>query len=78
MFGYYGGPTGAMLRLEGLEEQNQNAYERVIGVQGADYVINQPVIQGRSWGSFVVPNSHINGIVEALGDHGLVYVGYSP
>jgi L,D-transpeptidase catalytic domain len=75
----YVGAHGHSLRLDGLDQTNNNALSRAIVVHGAWYV-NEHVIGdfgmlGRSQGCFAVADSSLPEIIARLGPGRLIYAG---
>jgi hypothetical protein len=73
----YSGAHGLSLRLDGLSTTNSNVRARAIVVHGADYVHDQNVKQGRSWGCFAFPMNDRDFIVNSLKGGSLIYAGLS-
>ncbi|MEL1249271.1 murein L,D-transpeptidase catalytic domain family protein [Aurantiacibacter gilvus] len=73
----YVGKHGRSRRLHGLEDDNNNAFDRAIVIHGADYVDsamaeNQGRV-GRSLGCFAFEQGEIATILELLGEGRLLY-----
>ena len=73
----YYGSNGLSLRLDGLSSTNSNARSRAIVIHGADYVRDQNVIQGRSWGCPAVPHAYRDEVMATLKGGTLIYAGLS-
>lgn len=73
----YIGSNGLSLRMDGLSSTNSNARSRAIVIHGADYVRDEKVIQGRSWGCPAVPNPYRDRVMAMLKGGSLVYAGLS-
>ncbi len=69
---------GRGLNLHGLEESNDNAYERRIVVHGADYVNADEGLVGRSWGCPALDHSVADRIMDQLEDGSLFYITGTP
>lgn len=67
----YVGKHGRSRRLHGLDDENDQAFERAIVIHGADYVDRTMAEQqgrvGRSLGCFAFERSEIAGVLELLG-----------
>ena len=75
----YVGQHGPSIRLEGLDDTNDNAAARGIVVHGAWYVsetiARERQILGRSEGCFAVPESGVSQVLAVLGTGRLLYAG---
>ena len=69
----YQGSNGYSLRLDGLSSANSNARSRAIVVHGADYVQDQAVIQGRSWGCPAVSQANRDKVINLIKGGSLIY-----
>ena len=73
----YMGEHGLMLRIDGLSDSNSNVRSRAIVVHGADYVVDSPVQQGRSWGCFAVPMADHVSLIDNIKGGSMMYAGLS-
>lgn len=73
----YHGTYGRSLRLDGLSTSNSKARSRAIVLHGADYVKEANVIQGRSWGCFVLSWSVKNSVIDRIKNGSLMYADWS-
>lgn len=73
----YIGSNGLSLRMDGLSATNSNARSRAIVIHGADYVRDEKVIQGRSWGCPAVPHPYRDRVMATLKGGSLIYAGLS-
>jgi hypothetical protein len=71
----YSGNNGLSLRLDGLSSTNSKARSRAIVLHGANYVVDDDIKQGRSWGCPAVPMRHRDQIVRMLKGGSLIYAG---
>lgn len=69
----YSGSNGYSLRLDGLSSTNSRARSRAIVVHGADYVQDQNVVQGRSWGCPAVSRANAREVIDRLKEGSLIY-----
>lgn len=69
----YQGSNGYSLRLDGLSATNSKARPRAIVVHGADYVQDQSVIQGRSWGCPAVSQVNRDKVINLIKGGSLIY-----
>lgn len=69
----YNGSNGYSLRLDGLSSTNSRARSRAIVVHGADYVQDQNVVQGRSWGCPAVSRANARTVIDLLKEGSLIY-----
>lgn len=69
----YYGKYGRSIRLDGLSSTNSNVRRRAIVVHGSDYVWEDDVIQGRSWGCFALAWSVKDDIVDLIHGGSLLY-----
>lgn len=69
----YQGSNGYSLRLDGLSTTNSKARPRAIVVHGADYVQDQAVIQGRSWGCPAVSQGNRDKVINLIKGGSLIY-----
>jgi len=69
---------GRGLNLHGMEEHNDNAYERRIVVHGADYVNAAEGVVGRSWGCPALDYAVADRIMDRLQDGSLFYITGTP
>ena len=60
------GANGYSLRMHGLENSNNNAYERFIEIHGADYVNDDINPLGRSKGCFAVDKKYSREIIDKV------------
>lgn len=73
----YYGKHGRSRRLDGLDSENSNAYQRAIVIHGADYVsrdmaLNQGRV-GRSQGCLAVSRNDIGRVLDRMGPGHLIY-----
>ena len=73
----YYGKHGRSMRLHGLSAANSNAYERAIVIHAADYVSDDNVQPGRSWGCPAVSPANIGSVIATLQNGALIYAGLS-
>lgn len=73
----YSGSHGLSLRLDGKSSTNSNVRQRAIVVHGADYVKDQEVRQGRSWGCPAVPMAYRDKVIGMIKNGMVMYVGQS-
>lgn len=73
----YHGRYGRSIRLDGLSSTNSNARARAIVLHGSDYVVERNVIQGRSWGCFVLAWSVKDEAVSKIAGGSLLYADFS-
>lgn len=71
----YEGKHGRSLRLDGLSSTNSNMRSRAIVLHGADYVRDEPVIQGRSNGCPAVPTGQVQGLIDQIKGGSLMLFG---
>jgi len=71
----YNGKHGRSMRLHGLSATNSNAYERAVVIHAADYVSDNNVQPGRSWGCLAVSNAMLGNVIETLKGGALIYAG---
>lgn len=69
----YNGKYGLSLRLDGLSSTNSNARARAVVIHAADYVKEQAVIQGRSWGCPAVAKENRDYVVNSLKNGSIIY-----
>lgn len=69
----YQGSNGYSLRLDGLSTTNSRARQRAIVVHGADYVQDQNVIQGRSYGCPAVSRANAKAVIDRIKGGSLIY-----
>jgi hypothetical protein len=69
----YHGKYGRSIRLDGLSSTNSNARRRAIVIHGADYVVEENRIPGRSWGCFVYAWSVKDRVVDLINGGSLLY-----
>lgn len=69
----YQGSNGYSLRLDGMSSTNSNARPRAIVVHGADYVQDQSVVQGRSWGCPAVSQANRDKVIDLIKGGSLIY-----
>jgi hypothetical protein len=69
----YSGRWGYSLRLDGLSDSNSQARRRAIVVHGADYVRDQDVIQGRSWGCPAVSLANSRRVIDLIKEGSLIF-----
>jgi hypothetical protein len=70
----YSGKHGYSLRLDGLSPTNSNARERAIVIHGADYVRDESVLQGRSFGCPAVSLAQRDFVINSLKGGSLIFV----
>jgi hypothetical protein len=73
----YYGKYGRSIRLDGLSSTNSRARARAIVLHGSDYVQERNVIQGRSWGCFVLAWSVKDDAVSKIAGGSLLYADFS-
>ncbi|MEO0334760.1 MAG: murein L,D-transpeptidase catalytic domain family protein, partial [Pseudomonadota bacterium] len=73
----YYGKYGRSIRLDGLSSTNSAARARAIVLHGSDYVQERNVIQGRSWGCFVLAWSVKDDVVSKIASGSLLYADFS-
>ena len=75
----YYGQHGRSRKLEGLDEDNNRAFQRAIVIHGADYVSGQIVEMqgrvGRSQGCFAVGEQDLPQVFAMLGEGRMIYAG---
>lgn len=69
----YFGKYGRSIRLDGLSPTNNNVRSRAIVIHAADYVTEEDVIQGRSWGCFALSWEVKDEIVDLISGGSLLY-----
>ena len=69
----YQGKYGLSLRLDGLSSTNSKARARAVVIHAADYVKEQSVIQGRSWGCPAVAKENRDYVVNSLKNGSIIY-----
>ncbi|RYZ77137.1 MAG: hypothetical protein EOP05_02865 [Proteobacteria bacterium] len=65
------------LRLDGLQDANSSTRPRALVLGPGVGIKNQPVKQERTWGSFAIPLSTANSVIDAIEGGSLIYVGVS-
>jgi hypothetical protein len=73
----YIGAHGLSLKLDGLSPTNSNMRPRAIVVHGADYVKEQAVIQGRSFGCPAVSMAKRDTLITQIKGGSLLFAGQS-
>ncbi|MGE4131853.1 MAG: murein L,D-transpeptidase catalytic domain family protein [Bdellovibrionales bacterium] len=73
----YQGKNGYSLRLDGLSKSNSNVRSRAVVMHTGDYVVEQPVKQGRSLGCLVIAREYHEQIIDLVKEGSLIYVGRS-
>lgn len=73
----YYGKHGRSMRLHGLSATNSNAFARAVVIHSADYVSDENVQPGRSWGCPAVSTSNIASVIAELKGGALIYAGLS-
>lgn len=73
----YNGNHGLSLRLDGLSSTNSNIRDRAVVLHGANYVWEQNVKQGRSWGCPAITMNLRTKIINMLKGGSLIYAGRS-
>ncbi|HVK62779.1 MAG TPA: murein L,D-transpeptidase catalytic domain family protein [Bdellovibrionales bacterium] len=73
----YSGSNGYSLRLDGLSTTNSKARARAIVIHGASYVVDEPRIQGRSWGCPALPMKYRTKVIDTIKKGSLIYAGAS-
>ena len=73
----YYGKYGRSIRLDGLPSTNSRARPRAIVLHGSDYVQERNVIQGRSWGCFVLAWSVKDSVVTKIAGGSLLFADFS-
>lgn len=73
----YEGNHGLSLRLDGLSSTNSNMRNRAVVIHGAQYVWEQNVRQGRSWGCIAVSMKAQPIVINRLKGGALIYSGRS-
>ncbi len=73
----YYGKYGYSARLDGLSDTNSRARARAIVMHGANYILDQNVKQGRSWGCITISFNRKNEIVDMLRGGSLLYAAKS-
>lgn len=71
----YGGKHGLSLRLDGLSPTNSKVRERAVVVHGADYVEDENVKPGRSWGCPAVSMANHVRVINSIKGGSLMYAG---
>lgn len=74
----YSGKWGYSMRLDGLSRSNSQARKRAIVVHGADYVKDQDVIQGRSWGCPAVSLANARRVIDLIKEGSLIFAVGQP
>jgi hypothetical protein len=69
----YQGKWGYSLRLDGLSPENSNVRRRSVVVHGASYVLDQNVIQGRTWGCPAVSMANHKRVIDLIKGGSLIY-----
>lgn len=69
----YNGSNGYSLRLDGLSSTNSRARSRAIVVHGANYVQDQNVVQGRSWGCPAVSQANHRSVIDRIKGGSLIF-----
>ncbi len=69
----YVGKYGESLRLDGLEETNDNARARAIVLHPSNYVKDTRPKQGRSWGCPAIPYKWIQTVISRSQDGSFLY-----
>jgi hypothetical protein len=70
----YAGLHGLSLKLDGLSSTNSLARRRYLVLHSADYVVEAPVVQGRSWGCLAVAVEMGPKLIEWIKNGSLIYV----
>ena len=73
----YSGNFGRSMRLDGLVDTNSNVRRRAIVMHGSDYVHQEPVKQGRSYGCLALDWDIKDDLITKIKDGSLIYVGLS-
>lgn len=73
----YAGSWGRSLRLQGLSPTNSNMLERAIIIHGDDDAHEANIVQGLSYGCFMLDWKVRDVVIDALRDGSLLYVGLS-
>ena len=73
----YYGKHGRSMRLHGLSSTNSNAYARAVVIHSADYVSENNVQPGRSWGCLAVSTVSLDTVIAELNGGALIYAGLS-
>lgn len=73
----YDGKHGYSLRLDGLSSTNSNLRNRAVVIHGAQYVWEQNVKQGRSWGCIAVSMKAYKLVIDKLKGGSLILAGRS-
>jgi hypothetical protein len=69
----YNGSHGYSLKLDGLSDTNSKARDRAIVIHGAEYVKDQDVVQGRSWGCPAVSLAQRDQVINTLKGGSLIF-----
>jgi hypothetical protein len=72
----YKGGNGRSLRLHGLSDSNNNAFDRLIVIHGAAYVSEQGNHAGRSYGCPAVDQKLIDDVINKTENGSLMYIGF--
>ncbi|NHK28997.1 murein L,D-transpeptidase catalytic domain family protein [Parvularcula flava] len=70
----YYGAHGLSLRLQGLEDTNVTAWDRLIVIHGADYVGRHLAEQGWSWGCPAVEYAKSGPLIEKIKQGTFLYI----
>jgi hypothetical protein len=74
---FYTGQHGRSQRLHGLDDTNNNAFDRAVVIHGAWYVskdmIRQHGVLGRSQGCFAFEQDKLNAVMARLGQGRMIY-----
>ena len=70
----YEGNNGYSMRLNGLEEINNNLLGRAVVVHGADYVGPGREIMGRSWGCPALSRSNVTTVINKIKSGSLFFM----
>lgn len=71
----YQGKHGLSLRLDGLSTTNSKVRERAVVIHGADYVEDEDVKPGRSWGCPAVSMANHVRVINSLKGGSIMYAG---
>jgi hypothetical protein len=71
----YQGKHGLSLRLDGLSPTNSKARERAVVVHGADYVEDEDIKPGRSWGCPAVSMANHVRVINSIKGGSILFAG---
>ncbi len=74
----YMGKHGLSLRLDGLSGSNSEALSRSLVIHGADYVKEENIMQGRSFGCPAIAMDIYKDVINELKDGSLIFATYEP